>query len=398
MLGHAVLAARIYLSSLVLIASAGLGAGCALDREPSQGEGQRQGIASDAGPNTGNRGIGNAGAGALAAVCPGPQCPTNSGLLPGGTCEPTGVFGLRETVDVAWGGRSTPLGYITDNGRGRILVDLKLTINQVNPNGSFTAEVTPCGINLPPFFSSVLCEVYQPVFPREMWESPRMRKLTANGRYSCNRPGCAMQLDPMTELIGIDLDNPGGFWPLATETSMVQCTAGSGAPCFLDHDGDSHPGVTIKMFTMGSNPANQVCAAGYPFRNPPLTSGTFMIASGVAPRAAELYLGTRLRIAGQGALTDSCRQRVGKGAAQGFDSRAIGCGVQAPAGQDCDSSQQMFMDLNLPIYYVLNEGQMPDPKLDLPDKSTSTGTTFAVTRLGGAHDAVSCADVHTASY
>jgi hypothetical protein len=381
---------------------------CALDRTPVPDDHQRQFSSIEAGDG-GSSGGGDAGSfgnpggggsGGMSSLCTGGGCMAvgaDPGALPNGTCDVTGIYGMRVTVDVAWGGRNTPLGYITDNGRGRVVVDMKLTIPQVNSDGTFQATVQPCNTVLPPFFSSVLCEVYQPIFPVQLWDSPTMPNIAAQGRYDCDRPGCAMHLMPTTQLIGVDLMDPNGLWPTATETQSIHCVAGSGASCFIDHDGDQHPGVSIEMITTGANPANNVCKAGYPFRDPPLTSDPSMILGGTAARAQNIFLGTRVRIAGDGMISQGCGKRVGKGAAQGFDSRAIGCATQI-GGSTCTSDQQMFMDQNMPVYYVLSEGQLPDAALDLPDKSPSTGTSFALVRLGDATTNVTCENVRNAQY
>jgi hypothetical protein len=387
--------------------------GCSLNRTPLQGNARGHMYSSISAGYGGGVGGGNAfggsgtgGSGGGPINC-GPNGVSNgvscintehAGMLPSGMCEPSGVFGVRVSVDVAWGGRNTPLGFITDNGRGRIVTHLKLTIDHVNPDGTFIAKVTPCNMELPPFFSSVLCEVYQPVFPTQMWDSPSMRVMDEAGRYDCTAPGCVMHLTPATALVGLDLDDPNMVWPDSTQTQSVQCPGGTGQPCFIDHDGDGQPGVTIKLATQGANPPNQVCKSGYPFRNAPLTTDLVMLGTGTAPRAESLYLGTRVRIGGEGMITPGCGQRIGEGAAHGFDSREISCAVQQPSGQPCDATQQMFMDANLPVYSVLTDGQPPPAALDLPDKSLSTGATFALTRLGDATDMVTCGDVRAAKY
>jgi hypothetical protein len=344
---------------------------------------------------------GTAGTGADASMpsCNSKACPPQikPGVLPNGSCEPTGVYGLQFSTDVVWGGRNTPLGYITDNGRGRITIHLRVTVPAVNADGTFTADVLPCNVELPAFFSTILCEVYQPIFPTTMWDSPTMRTLSMQGSYDCTSPGCTMKLMPNTALIGIDLTDPNIVWPADAQNQAIQCSAGSSQNCFLDHDDDKIPGITTTLLTTGATPSNSVCTSGYPFRNAPLTSDPLAIASGAAARAARLYLGTRVRFGGDGMIMPGCGQRTGKGVAYGFDSRATGCAVQA-SGQDCDISQKTFMDANLPLYQVLTEAQEPPVVLDLPDKSPSQGTLISISRLGDADESFTCSQIRAAPY
>jgi hypothetical protein len=158
---------------------------------------------------------------------------------------------------------------------------------------------------------------------------------------------------------------------------------------------------------VGLSPPNQFCTMGYPFRPPPLSANPSAIFDGVE-RAQDIYLGVRARLGGEAELGDGCLHGTGRAIAQGFESRAIGCGIlpgtadwpapPAVAGEQCTIPQEMFMDENLPIYFVLADGQAPDPKLDLPDKSVSKGPLMSLVRLGNVGDSVSCESVRNAPY
>ena len=56
------------------------------------------------------------------------------------------------------------------------------------------------------------------------------------------------------------------------------------------------------------------------------------------------------------------------------------------------------MDENLPDYFILGEGDEPNPSLSLSDDSPSPGPLVSVIRLGELGDEVSCADVRAAAY
>jgi hypothetical protein len=113
-------------------------------------------------------------------------------------CEPLGVFGVRSTVDVAWGGRSGGLAALTDDGRNKIVIHLKVVIDELTADMEVKGTVQPCGVELPPFYSTTLCESYQPIFGAQIWESEKLQKIPLAGRYQCLNPGCFLTLDAQT--------------------------------------------------------------------------------------------------------------------------------------------------------------------------------------------------------
>ena len=84
---------------------------------------------------------------------------------------------------MVWGGRSVGgLLDITDNGRGDIVIDLLARIDGVKDDGTFSASIVPCSTELPPFYSSVLCESYFAEFPNVIWDSGAVPEITATGK------------------------------------------------------------------------------------------------------------------------------------------------------------------------------------------------------------------------
>jgi hypothetical protein len=322
-------------------------------------------------------------------------------------CSPLGVFGARLEVDVSWGGRSGGLWDLTDDGRAPIVIDLMLTLAEIDGAMEVKGTARSCGVQLPPFYSTTLCESYKPIFPNEMWESAKLPSFPITGRYQCTNPGCFVTVDAITTLLGIDLDNPEALWPTPMETSGLTCAAGTGKACFPDHDGDNSPGLTIEMVTKGMAPAGIGCSGRYTYEGAPLSANPFAIFDGVR-RTDRLSLGIRAKLGGSAKISADCNGGVGAAVAQYVQSRATGCRVQQgtfnlgepAAGPNvaCSKSEFGFLDENLPIYTVLAVGQAPGPTLDVKDKAMSNGARISITRLGDANDAVSCAEVRNAVY
>jgi hypothetical protein len=333
--------------------------------------------------------------------------PPVTGGPPADECEPSGVFGVIARVDVSWGGRSGGLVGITDDGRGPILVYLLVDIQGVDATKELRGTIKPCGVVLPAFYSTTLCESYNPIFPNEMWESPRMPVFPLLGRYSCFEPGCSLTLDAQTTLLGIQLAIPEAPWPTPTETGRIECPLGDGEECFPDFDADQLPGLTIDLNTMGMPEPGVGCNGNYTYDAAPLNADPTVIFKQVR-RAQSVLIGVRNRLGGSGQLSGDCRTGAGNGIAEFFQSRAYGCVVKEgsanlggpPAGPDeaCDGNEAQFMDENLPIYHVLGAGETPASNLMITDKAASTGPQFGFVRLGNVGDPVSCADVRAAPY
>jgi hypothetical protein len=323
-------------------------------------------------------------------------------------CTTIGTYGIRSTVDVSWGGRSGGLVGLTDDGRASIVINLMARIDKVD-DGTYALHgtVRPCNVELPPFYSTTLCESYKPVFPTKIWESDKLPVVPLEGKLECPNPGCIMTINAQTVLLGIELENPEAPWPTSTDTGTLKCPSGTGVQCFIDHDDDMLPGMTIQLLTMGMAPPGTGCNGSYAYSAAPLSSSPAAIFGGVR-RADRVLLGTRTKLGGSGKIAADCDSGVGSGIAQFVQSRSWGCYVQQgsfnlgqnPAGPNeaCAPDEAQFLDDNLPIYNILNVGDTPDPKLNVVDKSASKGPLFSIVRLGELGDPVTCADVRNAHY
>lgn len=322
------------------------------------------------------------------------------------SCEPTGIYAVKAELDLAWGGQTGLLFDITDDGRGISTIVLKITIDSVDADNSFIAEVQPCGAELPLISNSLICESYRPTFPNEIWDGGTMPPISVSGSFACLHPGCMLSIGPASASIGIELEDEGSAWPTANEASTVRCPAGTGEECYPDHDGDGYPGITVTM-PAGESPGSQACSSGYKMSAAPLSANLSIILNTVY-RTDRLHLGVRVRLGASGQLTDDCGLTDVVGMAEYVQSRAIGCMLEpgshdlfaASAGEDdlCNEQQLLFMNQNLPIYDILRLGDIPNWRLNLPaDKRVpSDGPRFQFVRLGDVDQDTNCSEVRDA--
>jgi hypothetical protein len=314
---------------------------------------------------------------------------------------------MRLGVDMAWGGRSGGLVGLTDDGRGELVVQMLVAIDKVDDaTMDMSGTMHVCGVNLPTFYSTTLCEAYQPIFPPEMFSSKAMPSFTIGGHMQCLAPGCIASIDAQTYLLGIDLNNPEAPWPTADQTQALTCKAGKGMQCFPDHDGDMRPGLTVGVSTSGTSTDGTGCNSKYANKGAPLSASIGAIFDGVR-RTNRVTLGVRMKIGASMKFGDDCVTGNGAGIAEFVNSRAWGClaqpgtynfpwGARAGANEACTQDEASFMDANLPIYDVLNVGETPATNLNLKDKTASLGPQVSLVRLGDADTDVTCEQVRSA--
>jgi hypothetical protein len=326
-------------------------------------------------------------------------------------CDMRGVYAVRMEVDMVWGGRSGGLWDLTDDGRGTLVIDMLLTLADVDDATlELDGTLRPCGVTLPTFYSTSLCEAYRPIFPTAMWESSEMPQFDISGQLSCLEPGCIASLEALNVLLGVELENPEAPWPTAEDTPDITCPSGEGMECFHDHDDDGRPGLTVQVAKQGTATGGTGCQRnGYDLRGAPLRSSVAAIFDGVR-RTDRVLLGVRMRVGGSFALAgDACDSGRGSGVAEFVNSRAWSCLVERgtynypngnPAGANspCTAQEATFMDANLPVYHVLSPGEAPGSNFELADTAASAGPRVALVRLGGPEAAISCADVRAAMH
>lgn len=333
------------------------------------------------------------------------------------TCDSTGTFAQRAEVDVFWGGRTGGIAALTDDGRGTIVINLLMVLD--NPTGELSIEghTRACGVRLPEFYSSTLCETYESQFPDSIWDSPDVPRIPVEAEYGCLHPGCILTVAPRVGLIGIDMLNPEALWPSASQTTGLACAAGSGLSCYPDIDLDGRPAVTLRIRTDGAVPpppgTNTTCA-GFNRRAAPLSedpNALFDITGtgdGVR-RADRLFLGTRTKLGGSGVISADCKTGLGGGIAEFIQSRAWSCllkpgsgangfgGPAAGSEDDCSPAEARFMDENLPIYRILGPGDTPDPTFAVP-QHPSKGPIFRTVRLGPVGMDATCEQARNAAF
>lgn len=332
---------------------------------------------------------------------------------PPSSCDPTGSYGVRITVDTAWEGRDSALAALTDDGRGPIQIYLLANIQGVDQNSkAVQADGRVCGITLPPFYSTTLCESYLPLFPDTIWESPKLPKPDLSGHYECGTQGCVLSIGPTTYLFGIRLENPEALWPTPQQTQELRCQGEPGRSCFPDDDNDGKPGVMVQLEKEGRAPAKGSSCTnnGYRYRSAPLSATIATIINGVR-RADRVLLGIRARVGVSVRFGDDCATGKGSAVAQYVNSRANGCLVEPgsfdwfdamrrPAGREerCDDDEANFIDLSMPEYRVLAAGQTPGQSSQRADNSRSRGPIVSVMRFGPTNMPISCEQVRKAAY
>ena len=310
----------------------------------------------------------------------------------GAVCDPRGHYALRISVDAAWAGRSGGLAELTDDGRGTIQIYLLVRVDDVDAaTGELKPSVRVCGVELPAFYSSTLCESYQALFPDSIWESASLPAPQVSGKYECAADGCVLSLWPSTYLFGMRMDNPEDAWPTAQQTPYLTCPDLPDENCFADDDADGEPGISLELKTEGMAEPVGACNM-YPYRGTPLNDSIAAIFDGVR-RADRLQVGIRARIGGSVRFEDDCVSAAGSAVVEYVNSRASGCYVQpgtldlgsvvGPAGPNdrCREAEANFIDLSMPIYQVLGAGEAPGESSSPRDSSPSDGPTVRVARF-----------------
>lgn len=334
-------------------------------------------------------------------------------------CDLRGIYGGQVTVEAWWGGRSEWGGLVAlvDAGRATLLLNIMYFIKSVESDGTIVASAKTCNIELPSFYTSIICEAYQPVFPVRVWDSPANPSFTVTGNATCTKPGCTVHTDTLPALLGVKLDDPFGDWPDASETPDLSCEEGTGSDCFPDHDDDGYPGITVDLLTEGKPPLSSGCLklgifpAEIEYRAAPLAADPNIIVDNPVSRTDRIHLGTRAMIGGDAVIANDCRTLKGAAVADGFQSRAISCFLQqgvptgAPdggvAGSNtyCRREQREFMDNNLPLYNCMKQGDVPPADLTaITNRTPSNGPRMSLVKLGNIGDDITCEDVRKATY
>jgi hypothetical protein len=242
------------------------------------------------------------------------------------TCDFTGTWGSRLTIDVNWAPQGL-VGVILAPGSGQIRQWIKTTRMQ---NGSATTETTVvCGVALPDFQGTQVAgaETYGVRFPNTLFDSGFLSTFTIDGTLSGATPGSTYSTAPAAALLGLTLTNPSTDpWP-ATVTTAV------------DTDQDGSPGVTIHV------------ARGNGYSDVPVDFFK-------TQRANQLFVVIR-QITQINATFSDCDHLSGTvsipripSSASGkyaIDSHIVGCSLSG-SGAACDATQTNFVDATQPVF------------------------------------------------
>ncbi len=318
-------------------------------------------------------------------------------------------------ADVHWAGL---LG-ITDSGRDKIVIYLKVDVGAVCDDGTFEARILPCGARIPTVTSALLCEAFVIEIPDSIWERPGIEPTVVRGSTTSFAPGGYILLEDTTFVRGIELSDPEAPWLTPADTGNITCPSGEGEACFPDFDLDGRPGLTAYT-RPGGNFSDTGCGLlgtdPYEAGAAPLSPDATAIIGGAA-RAEEIYVGFRFKGGGGGEIGDDCASGWGKGGLQSLELRAWSCKVLEgtgdflgePAGpdQDCNAGQAAFIDENLPAFTNLAEGAVPPqevldflPPGELYPNATapSEGPISALVRLGDPGADVSCEQIRNTEF
>lgn len=344
-------------------------------------------------------------------------CSDDGTSLPGGPCEDNaepGVFAIRLDIPVYWMPKSLLGIEVVDSGRGVFRYYGKVVSGDICENGEYAGSLYTCGLQLPTFFSTLLCEAYETEFPNAAWDRD-IEPIPVIGSITGYAPGDVISMNPMDIVFGIDLKDSRDKWPSADEAFTFTCPSGSGKECFPDYDLDDKPGITlISKGAENDNATEDGCidASGgnKPFKRAyiPLSADVDVLTGGGA-RANEMYIGFQMiNAGGEGEIGNDCKSGSGAGSGDEINARAAGCQVKEgspdllgnPAGPNtpCGDEQANFFDNQMPVFVPLNKGEAPPAELNLQDNSVSEGAIASIVRLGNADQSYSCADIRNAPF
>lgn len=337
--------------------------------------------------------------------------------LPGGPCEDNsepGVFAIRLDIPVYWSPKSLLGIEVVDSGRGVFRFYGKVLSGEICEDGEYAGSLYTCGLQLPTFFSTLLCEAYETEFPDAAWDRD-VEPIPVRGSITGYAPGDIIRLNPMNIVFGIELTDSGNKWPSVDEALMFTCPSGTGKECFTDYDLDGNPGITLLSKVEGSeNITEDGCIDANGGNNPfkrayiPLNADPSVFTGGGA-RGKEMYIGFQMKNAGgEGVIGDDCKSGSGAGSGDQINARAAGCQVKegtpdllgTPAGPNtpCGDEQANFFDNQMPVFVPLNKGEAPPADLNLQDSSVSKGVVASIVRLGNADHNYFCDDVRNAPF
>jgi hypothetical protein len=353
---------------------------------------------------------------------PNTDCSMAGPALPDGECrdKAEGIYALKTVLDVWWHDEKNAASPIVNPGRGTITIYLMGDLGNVCDDGRGVGDMRACGAELPAFAADITCDAYQLEFDDATWDQPDMPHFTTTGSTDGFGVGDVLSIAQVAGLVGIKVD---GTFPTSADTGTFACEGGmhTGIDCFPDSDGDQHPGITVHLKTGGQFMPSG-CGGGstpYTYRGSPTSLNPLAAGgSGAGVRALEVHVGLSTTLGGSGTIAAGCESGAGSADApeDAIKSRVASCkidpaslGALDPAHPDnaCTAAEAQFVDDNVPVYHVLQVGEMPPADgLHWPaglagqtlPADASVGPLSSVVRLGDRGMNFTCADVRAAQF
>jgi hypothetical protein len=333
------------------------------------------------------------------------DAPTAGASLPSGSCQQLaqGVYAVDIELDVWWQDTADPEVVTFDPGRGKVRIITKLALGEFCPNGRASAALQTCGLQLPQIYIDAEGGVLQLAAPDSAWDRANMPVATTTASVSGFGADEQVALDSVSPMLGIELDGTAS-WPSYDETPFVSCGQGrTGQDCFIDQDGDGHPGITLTVQSSDA-PRGEDALYGHPngwhYTPMPTSPATSVVGSGAARLFAALR--TELTLPHlMSALGADCHGDGETRAAEAQDVllRVFDCTMRD--GAPCSVAAATFVDQHIPAFHVLRPGEMPPatwkhsrPDADaLLDRSPSQGPRSTTHWLADSDQNPACDDV-----
>jgi hypothetical protein len=248
------------------------------------------------------------------------------GPTPPATCDYTGTWATRITIDVAWAPQGLT-GIVLAPGTGTIR---QWTLGTRAQSGSTLSDATVvCGVVLPDFQGTAIAgsETYAIRFPDALFDDNLLPQFIVHGTMN----GTTYTTSPVAALLGVTLGGApqSAAWPPQPAVSQV------------DMDQDGQPGVTANALATGT------------YSYPPLDVYK-------TQRADKVYVAIR-QVTQINATASDCDHMAGTasipvlndpstGATKAaIDSHVIGCEI-AGSTTACTSTQATFLDNTQPVF------------------------------------------------
>jgi hypothetical protein len=246
-------------------------------------------------------------AGGGTAICTAGTC--------GVTCDLSGTFAIKLSVQISWPGRGSVQG-----GNGTLVSWIRLAGTQ--SGNTLPATLTQCGRTVPTFDSSLIGESYGFAYPTTLFDQvpAYLPTTTATVALSSASPGASLTLPTSALMMGTSLADPvNGAWP-GSASGLTS----------IDMDMNSKRGVTVAYVNGGGVVYPRTSTSPFGFN-----------------RADAAYIADRFAFRLNGTLT-SCSAASGAATVTRADARIFG--ARLTGGSDANTTENSFLDGSHPEY------------------------------------------------